>query len=82
MSFDKNYDFFTENLDALFKRYGDAFVVIKNKEVIGSYPSFMDAFTATLRTEKLGTFIIQQCADDPEKLVLHFQDNVGFVQYA
>jgi hypothetical protein len=78
MSSESDYKYFIDNLKSLYKQYGGRFLVIKDGAVIGSYTTFSDAFYATAKTEKLGTFIIQECVDDPEKLVQHFQSNVAF----
>jgi hypothetical protein len=78
MSSESDYNYFIENLKSLYKEYGGKFLAIKDEAVIGSYDSFLDAFYETVKTQKLGTFIIQECVDDPEKLVQHFQSNVAF----
>ena len=73
-----DYDFFINNLVALYKKYGHCFIVIKNESVIGVYNNFDDALTDTLKTENPGTFLIQECVEDPKELVLTFQGNVAF----
>ena len=73
-----DFDFFINNLAALYKEYGDCFIAIKNEGVIGVYDNFDDALTETLKTEKPGTFLIQECVEDPKDLILAFQGNVAF----
>ena len=73
-----DYDFFINNLGALYKEYGHRFLVIKNEKVIGAYNSFDDALTEALKTEKLGTFLVQECVKNPDDLILHFQGNISF----
>ena len=75
-----DYDFFINNLTALYKEYGHRFLAIKNETVIGAYNSFDDALTETLKTEAPGTFLIQECVADPNDLILTFQGNVSFAQ--
>jgi hypothetical protein len=73
-----DYGYFIDNLAALYQQYGHRFLVIKNEKVIGAYNSFDDAFTETVKTEALGTFLIQECVSDPKELVKTFQGNVSF----
>ena len=58
---DKDFLWFKDNYDLLFKTYGDCILVIKNEKVLGTYKSYREALDATLLTEELGTFIIQKC---------------------
>jgi hypothetical protein len=67
-----DYDYFINNISELYKKYGHRFLVIKNEQVIGSYLSFDDALDETLKTEKPGTFLIQECVENPDDLILHF----------
>jgi len=73
-----DFDYFINNLAVLYKEYGHCFLVIKNEQVIGSYNSFDDALNETIKTEKLGTFLIQECVENPDDLILTFQGNVLF----
>ena len=73
---EQDYDYFLQNMEEMYKMYGHKFVAIKNLNILGAYNSFDDALGATLKTEKLGTFLIQECFDNKEKLVHHFQGNV------
>ena len=62
-----NYDWFQENLPELEKQYGDKYVVIKDKRVIGVYDDKRAAYTDMREKEELGTFIIQLCSTDESK---------------
>ena len=73
-----NFDYFINNLSVLYEKYGHCFLVIKNEQVIGSYNSFDDALNETIKTEKPGTFLIQECVEDQKDLILTFQGNVAF----
>ena len=77
-----DYEYFKDNLSTLFEKYGNRFLVIKDKSVIGVFEDFKTAYYETLKNEKLGTFIIQECVDDPAKLVQHFQFNLTFRESA
>ena len=74
----KDYDYFISNLPDLYAEYGHCFLAIKNQRIIGVFDDFKTAYEETIRNEKLGTFIIQECVDDPGKLVHHLQFNVTF----
>ena len=58
-----DYEYFINNLSELYKKYGHRFLVIKEQQVIGTYDEFGAAYDETIKTEELGTFIIQECVD-------------------
>ena len=58
---ERDFEWFLENYEHLYNTYGQSFLAIKNKSVLGSYSSFREALDATLKSEELGTFIIQEC---------------------
>ena len=58
---DVDYKWFLDNYLELYKKYGDTFLVIKNKTVIGSYNSYAEAVKAMEGREDIGTFIVQKC---------------------
>ena len=74
---EQDFDYFLQNMEKLFETYGQKFVAVKNRGILGVYDSFNEALESTLKTEELGTFLIQECFDDKEKMVHHFQGNVS-----
>lgn len=56
-----DYEWFLDNYDDLFKTYGDSYLAIKNKQVIGKYKSFAEGVRETQKSEPLGSFIVQFC---------------------
>jgi len=74
---DIDFNYFLENMESFYSTYGQKFVVVKNRSVLGVYDNFDDALETTLKTEELGTFLIQECFDNVEKMVHHFQGNVA-----
>ena len=78
MSIDADFSFFMNNLAQLYQEYGHKFLAIKDYRVIGVYDEFVDAYYKTAATEKPGTFIIQECVDDPAKLIRTFHGNITF----
>jgi len=68
---DKDYEWFVENYDSLFKQYGTAYLVIKNKAVIGTYPNCAEAVRETAKSHNPGTFIVQYCDGTEDAYVAH-----------
>jgi len=58
---DRDFKWFLENYDDLFKLYGRCFLAIKNEKVLGSFESFKTAVDSTMLSEEIGTFIVQEC---------------------
>ena len=56
-----DFNWFVENYDQLYEKYGHKFLAIKNKTVIGVYDDIKSALECTLTTEEHGSFIIQEC---------------------
>jgi hypothetical protein len=69
---EKNYAWFKENLPELVKSYEDKYAVIKDEKLLAAYDTFDEAFDKTIKTEKLGTFIIQLCSMDKKKTMIVF----------
>mgnify|MGYP000060585729 CR=1 FL=1 len=57
------FKFFRENYHILLERYSNKYVVIKGKKVIGTYDTHSDAFTESIRTHVLGTFLIKYISE-------------------
>lgn len=73
---DSDFEYFKENMIDFYNEYGNKFIAIKDKKVLGVYDTFDDAINETLKTEKLGTFLIQQCTDSDANFTYVFQSNV------
>jgi hypothetical protein len=73
---DKDYEYFTRNMENLYKLYGRKFLSLKGERVLGAYDSFKEAFEKTRETEKMGTFLIQECFKNRSEAIRHFQTNV------
>lgn len=57
----QNFRWFLDHYDEIFKKYGECYVAIKNKRVIGVYTNVGDAVKETNKTEVPGTYNIQHC---------------------
>ena len=62
----EDFEWFIENYSKFQKEYGNAFIVIKDKNVLGVYSSYAEGVRITSQTEELGTFIVQECASTYE----------------
>ena len=68
---ERDFQWFVDHQPDLFKQYGHSFIAIKNRTVLGAYPSYADAVKATQRHETLGTFIVQECTGDESAYTAH-----------
>jgi len=59
-----DFDYFIENYQKLYQKYGHKFIVIKDKNILGSYDTELDAINETSKTLPLGSFIVQECNGD------------------
>jgi hypothetical protein len=73
---DQDFEYFLENTDKFYKKYGHKYLAVKNKDILGVYDTFNEALENTLKTEPLGTFLIQECLESRDKAVQYFQGNV------
>ena len=62
----EDFNWFQANYKSLQKEYGDCFIVIKNKSVIGTYETYAEAVYETKKVEIIGTFIVQECHSSGE----------------
>jgi hypothetical protein len=60
----QDFDFFIQNYQELYNRYGHKFLAIKNQEILGSYDTELEAITNTEKQYPLGSFIVQECNGD------------------
>jgi len=58
---EKEFKYYLKNQDELVKKYEGKFIVLKDEKVIGAYSSHLEAYNETVKTEELGTFLIQHC---------------------
>ena len=60
-----DYQWFLEQYDRLFNEYGDAYLAIKDKTIIGVYSSYAEGVKETAKRYPLGSFIVQYCNGSP-----------------
>lgn len=61
---DSDYKWFLDHFAELFNKFGSRYVAIKNKKVLGAYSTYAEGVNTTLKTERIGTFIVQQCGSN------------------
>ena len=66
---DTEFKYYSGNRHRLISNYGDKFVVIKGKKVIGIYNSHSEAYSETIKNEELGTFLIKHILKDKNHFV-------------
>ena len=59
---DDDFLWFKNHYAEFQKKYGNMFIVIKNKQVLGAYRSYAMAVRETAKTATIGTFIVQECS--------------------
>lgn len=59
-----DFEWFVQNILKLYKLYGNKYIAIKNKTVLGVYDSYSEGIEQTRTTEELGTFIVQELGSD------------------
>lgn len=61
---DSDFQWFMDNYDDIFKKYGESYVAIRDKEVLGTYKSYAEGVKETMKKYPLGSFIVQFCNGD------------------
>jgi len=66
-----DYKWFLENYEELFKTYGNSYLAIKNKAVLGVYSSYAEGVRTASQNNELGTFIVQRCNGDESAYTIY-----------
>ncbi len=75
---EKEFKYFTDNQDKLFKQYPNKNIVIKDENVVYAADSFDDALKHAVENFELGTFLIQHCTEGSEGYTQTFHSRVIF----
>ena len=78
MPLEKEYKYFLENRDALFKAFPNKWVVIIDNKVVGDYDSQEEALKEAARKFTLGSFLIQKVSNDEGDVTQKFFSMVCF----
>lgn len=66
------FEYYLVNQDQLVQQYHGKVIVIKDNTVIGAYDSEFQALQETIKTHRLGTFLIQECTPGKESYTQTF----------
>lgn len=61
-----DFDYYVSNLPKLYKLYGDCYLAIRNKEVLGTYRTYGEAISLLMPKYDIGDYIVQKCGNSPE----------------
>jgi hypothetical protein len=75
---EKEFKYYLENQDRFVRKYNGRFIVIKNRRVIGTYDSELEAIEQTSQRHKLGTFLVQKCEPGSESYSQAYFSRVAF----
>jgi len=73
---ENEFKYYLEHQSELVEKYNGKFIVLKNEIVIGAYNSNREAYLETVKTEELGTFLIQHCTPGSESYSQTFHSQV------
>lgn len=69
---EREYQYFISHRDELLTKFNNRFVVIVEDTVIGDYATIGEALRETIKTRKLGTFLVQEISTREESYVSRF----------
>lgn len=72
------FQYFLDNRDKLINLYNGKYVVIKNQTVIASYDTKEMAYSESIKTNELGTFLIQYISEDESSFTQTYHSRVRF----
>lgn len=78
MTLKREFDYYVANQKELVAKYRGKYIVVKDKMVIGVYPTEMDAVTETAKKHELGTFLVQKCEPGEENYTQTYHSRVLF----
>lgn len=68
---DKNFEWYQENYQDLYKKYPEKFLIIANEKVEGAFDTLDDAYVFGVKEIWLGNFLLQKCEDALKTLNFH-----------
>lgn len=75
---EKEFKYYLDHQDELLRKFKDRYVVIKGDEVIGDYPTEIQALTETRKEHEVGTFLIQRCTPGVDDYTETYHSRVVF----
>lgn len=56
-----DFQWFLDNYDSLYSKYGHKFFAIQNKNLLGVFDNKIEALDTIAKDYDIGTFIVQEC---------------------
>jgi hypothetical protein len=75
---DREFKYFIDHQEELVKKYNGRFIVVVGDKVTGDFATEVDAYVETIKTQKPGTFLIQQCVPGQAAYKQTFHSRVSF----
>jgi hypothetical protein len=75
---EKEFKYYLDHQAELLIKYNGRVIVIKGDGVIGDYSSEAEAYTESLKSNELGTFLIQICTPGSDSYTQTFHSRVVF----
>jgi len=58
---EQEFQYYLDHQEEMLRQYNGKYIVIRDRTVIGSYDSELEAVQKTAETYELGTFLVQKC---------------------
>jgi hypothetical protein len=75
---EQEFKYFLEHKSELINKYLGKYIVIIGDKVMGAYESEIEAYSESLKTHKIGTFLIQLCTPGTESYTHTFHSRAVF----
>ena len=75
----KEFEYYLAHQDEMVARYDGKYIVIKDRQVLGSYDDQLTAITETQKSHELGTFLVQKVSPGAEDYTQTFHSRVVFL---
>jgi len=72
----QEFQYYLDNQNSLVEKYNGKFIVIKDKQVQGSYGSQSEAYETAKKSFEVGTFLIQHCIPGSDSYTQTFHSRV------
>ena len=73
---EEELQYFIDNQDELVKQYNGKYLILKGKNVLGAYPSLMEAYTFARKNYTPGTVMLQRCIPGEDAYTVTITSNV------
>lgn len=75
---EKEFQFYLDHQNEMVKEYDGKFIVIKGGKVLGAYDDELAAITETEKSQKIGTFLVQEVSKGESAYTQTFSSRAVF----